>query len=197
MRRRLVCVLLLLFTVLDASAPRAQDSLDIVAVVNDAAITKVDLLVRLQLVIRTSGLQDYARDPRQAGTQVLRALIDERLKRQAVQSAGITASREEVVRALTRFAAANRHDHRPVQCGGRAGSAGRRSLHRRGDRRHRLAKAHRREARPDGQCHGAGRRRGDCAGSQARGKPEYLVAEIFIGVDQPQQDAAAKQSADR
>ena len=55
-------------------------------------------------MIRSSGLQDSPDTRARLAPQVLRALIDERLKRQAVDSAGISASREEVVRALTRFA---------------------------------------------------------------------------------------------
>ena len=197
MRRGLVCVLLLLFTVLDMPAPRAQDSLDIVAVVNDAAITKVDLLVRLQLVIRSSGLQDTPETRARLAPQVLRALIDERLKTQAVQSAGISASRDEVVRALTRFAQANGMtidqfnqavEQDPL-----------------------VAEAFTDEAVANiGWQKLIGQKLGPTVNvteqdvdeelhriQESRGKPEYEVAEIFLGVDQPQQDAAAKESADR
>lgn len=197
MRRRLVCVLLLLFTVLDVSAPRAQDSLDIVAVVNDAAITKVDLLVRLQLVIRSSGLQDSPETRARLAPQVLRALIDERLKRQAVQSAGITASREEVVRALTRFAAANGMTIDQFNAAVEQDPL--------------VAEAFTDEAVANiGWQKLIGEKLGPTVNvteqdvdeemrriQESRGKPEYLVAEIFLGVDQPQQDAAAKESADR
>src|SRR5437868_12286975 len=62
-------------------APRAQDSLQIIAVVNDDAISKVDLVVRIQLVIRSTGLKDSPEVRARLAPQVLRALIDERLKR--------------------------------------------------------------------------------------------------------------------
>ena len=197
MRRRLVCVLLLLFTALDMSAPRAQDSLDIVAVVNDAAITKVDLLVRLQLVIRSSGLQDTPETRARLAPQVLRALIDERLKRQAVQSAGITASREEVVRALTRFASANGMTIDQFNAAVEQDPL--------------VAEAFTDEAIANiGWQKLIGSKLGPTVNvteqdvdeemrriQESRGKPEYRVAEIFLGVDQPQQDAASKESADR
>jgi peptidyl-prolyl cis-trans isomerase SurA len=196
-RRRLVCVLLLLFTVLDMSAPRAQDSLDIVAVVNDAAITKVDLLVRLQLVMRSSGLQDTPETRARLAPQVLRALIDERLKRQAVESAGISASREEVVRALTRFAAANGMTIDQFNAAVEQDPL--------------VAEAFTDEAVANiGWQKLIGQKLGPTVNvteqdvdeemrriQDSRGKPEYQVAEIFLGVDQPQQDAAAKESADR
>ena len=197
MRRRLVCVLFLLFTVLNMSAPRAQDSLDIVAVVNDAAITKLDLLVRLQLVIRSSGLQDTPETRARLAPQVLRALIDERLKRQAVESAGITASREEVVRALTRFASANGMTIDQFNAAVEQDPL--------------VAEAFTDEAIANiGWQKLIGSKLGPTVNvteqdvdeemrriQESRGKPEYRVAEIFLGVDQPQQDAAAKESADR
>ncbi len=197
MRRRLACVLLLLSAALGASAPRAQDSLDIVAVVNDAAITKVDLLVRLQLVIRSSGLPDTPQTRARLAPQVLRALIDERLKRQAIQSEGITTSRQEVVRALTRFAAANGMTIEQFNAAVEQDPL--------------VAEAFTDEAVANiGWEKLIGQKLGPTVNvtqqdvdeemrriQDARGKPEFLTAEIFIGVDQPQQDAAARQSADR
>lgn len=202
MRRRLFCVLLLLSAVLGAAASRApasyaQDSLDIVAVVNDAAITKIDLLVRLQLVIRTSGLPDTPEARARLAPQVLRALIDEKLKRQAVDSAGISASREEVVRALTRFAAANGMTIDQFNAAVEQDPL--------------VAEAFTDEAIANiGWEKLIGEKLGPTVNitqqdvdeemrriQDARGKPEYLAAEIFIGVDQPQQDAQARQSADR
>jgi peptidyl-prolyl cis-trans isomerase SurA len=179
------------------SAPRAQDSLDIVAVVNDAAITKVDLLVRLQLVIRSSGLQDTPDTRARLAPQVLRALIDERLKRQAVESAGITASREEVLRALTRFASANGMTIDQFNAAVEQDPL--------------VAEAFTDEAIANiGWQKLIGSKLGPTVNvteqdvdeemrriQESRGKPEYRVAEIFLGVDQPQQDAASKESADR
>ena len=60
-----------------APAPLAQDSLQIIAVVNDDAISKIDLLVRMQLIIHSTGLQDTAEVRARLAPQVLRALIDE------------------------------------------------------------------------------------------------------------------------
>ena len=189
--------MLLLCAVLGTSAPRAQDSLDIVAVVNDAAITKVDLIVRLQLVIRSSGLQDSPETRARLAPQVLRALIDERLKRQAATTAGITASRAEVIQALSRFAAAN----------GMTIDQFNKAV----EQDPLVAEAFTDEAiAAIGWEKLIGQKLGPTVNvtqqdvdeemnriHEARGKPEYLAAEIFIGVDQPQQDAAAKQSADR
>lgn len=197
MRQRLVCVLLLFSALLGAAASRAQDSLDIVAVVNDAAITKVDLLVRLQLVIRSSGLPDTPETRARLAPEVLRGLIDERLKRQAVESEGITASREEVVRALTRFAAANGMtieqfnaavEQDPLVSEAFTDEAvaniGWEKLieEKLGPRVNVTQQDVDEEMRRI---------------QEARGKPEYLAAEIFLGVDQPQQDATAKQAAER
>ena len=100
--RRILAFAFSFLTVLSAAMPavHAQDSLQIVAIVNDDAITKIDLIVRLQLVLHATGMQDTPEVRARLAPQVLRALIDERLKRAEAKRAGVTATRPEVERAL-------------------------------------------------------------------------------------------------
>src|SRR5262249_15620984 len=99
--RRLRLLVLALLLVLSASAGEApaQDSLDIVAVVNDQPISKIDLIVRLQLVMHSTGLPDSPQLRARMAPEVLRSLIDERLKKAEAQRQGITATRADVERA--------------------------------------------------------------------------------------------------
>ncbi len=108
MRRAFLLVLALLAALGTAApSPRAQDSLQIIAVVNDEAISKLDLLVRLQLVMHATGLKDSPEVRARLAPQILRALIDEKLKRAEAFRLGVKASRAEVEQALTRIAQQN------------------------------------------------------------------------------------------
>src|SRR5262249_27194128 len=97
---RLLRPLLLVLLAAIAAPSFAQDSLDIVAVVNDQAISKIDLMVRMQLVMRSTGLKDSPEVRARLTPEILRALIDDRLKKQEANSQGITVTRAEIQRAL-------------------------------------------------------------------------------------------------
>lgn len=85
-----------------------EQTLRIVAVVNDDAISEYDLFNRIGLVIALSNLPNRADVQRQLAPQVLRSLIDERLKFQAARETGITAAPEVVERTLNDIAQRNR-----------------------------------------------------------------------------------------
>ena len=175
----------------------AQDSLQIVAVVNDQAISKIDLLVRLQLVIQATGLKDSPQLRGRLAPQILRALIDERLKKAEAQRLGITATRAEVEHKLEQIAAANNMSiaqfNRAVQ------------------RDPLVAQAFTDEAAAQiawdklirtklGPTITVTQQDVDEELRRIKesfDKPQYRVAEIFIAVDQPDQDAVSRQSAER
>lgn len=73
-----------------------QDALGIAAVVNEQAISAYDLRNRLDLVIDTSNLPDQPQVRERILPQVLRNLIDERLKMQEARRLGIKVSDAEV-----------------------------------------------------------------------------------------------------
>lgn len=98
---------LVLFAALAASA---QDTLRIAAIVNDEIITGLDLSQRTRMAILSSGLDDTAEAQRRFAPQVLRAIIDERLKLQEAVRRSITVSQEEIDNALARVAQQNNVD---------------------------------------------------------------------------------------
>ena len=87
----LACILLAM-----PGIPRAQETLRIAAVVNDQIISHYDLKMRLSLVILFSGLQDSPVTRKRLSPQVLGNLIDEELKRQEAKRLDFSIPDKEV-----------------------------------------------------------------------------------------------------
>lgn len=67
----------------------AQDSMGIVAVVNEDPITQIDLVTRMRIAIVASRLQDTPEVRQRLAPQVLRALIDEQIRVQEADRQGV------------------------------------------------------------------------------------------------------------
>ncbi len=99
---------LLVLASLPASGPAtAQDSLAIAAVVNDDVISVLDLSVRTRMVIVQARLPDNADTRNRLAPQVLRSLIDERLKLQEATLNGINVPDQAVEARVDDLAAQN------------------------------------------------------------------------------------------
>ena len=199
MRRllRLFATALLLAAAIGARVAPAQDSLDIVAVVDDEPISKIDLLVRLQLVLQSTGLKDSPQLRARLAPEVLRSLIDDKLKTEEAKRQGVTASRVEVQRVLAQLAAAN---NMSIE-----------QFNKAIERSPLVAQAFSDEATAQIAWEKLVRTKlgptvnvtpQDVDDEMRRvkesfDKPQYELAEIFVSVDQPDQDAAARQSAQR
>jgi peptidyl-prolyl cis-trans isomerase SurA len=93
----LAAVLAIVFgTALWSGIAPAQDSIRIAAVVNDDAISMLDVWERMQIVFVTANLQDDEETRRRLFPQVLRALIDERLQLQEGERQEIELSDAEL-----------------------------------------------------------------------------------------------------
>jgi peptidyl-prolyl cis-trans isomerase SurA len=188
---------LLLAAAIGPRVAPAQDSLDIVAVVDDEPISKIDLLVRLQLVLQSTGLKDSPQLRARLAPEVLRSLIDDKLKTEEAKRQGVTASRAEVQRVLAQLAAAN---NMSVE-----------QFNKAIERSPLVAQAFTDEATAQIAWEKLVRTKlgptvnvtpQDVDDEMRRvkesfDKPQYELAEIFVSVDQPDQDAAARQSAQR
>ena len=85
---------------LTSAAANAQDVLRIVAVVNDEAISALDLEQRLRLFMANARITDN-RDTRNLWRRrVLRVLVDERLKLQEAERLGVYVSEHEIEEAI-------------------------------------------------------------------------------------------------
>jgi peptidyl-prolyl cis-trans isomerase SurA len=195
--RRFVFVAALILAALVAGRAEAQGALGIAAVVNDEAISVLDLAARTRIAIVGSNLEDSAETRQRLTPQVLRSLIDDRLKAQEAKRQGVEATTQEIGRRLEDLASQN----------GMSLPDFRALLQRSGIMEEALVdqirteivwlKLVQRRLRPlinitedeiDAElAHIAAN----------RGKPEFLAAEIFLPVDTPQQDGEVRQTAER
>jgi peptidyl-prolyl cis-trans isomerase SurA len=82
-----------------AASAQAQET-RIAAVVNNAIVTVEDLNARMNLVMKSSGIPDTPQNRQQLQTRILRTLIDEKLEQQEATKFKVTATKDEVARAL-------------------------------------------------------------------------------------------------
>ena len=92
--------LLFLILVLAAPSVAAQEVLRIAAVVNDEAISALDLDQRLRLFLANAQIPDRPEARRLWRTRVLRILVDERLKLQEAARLGISVTDREIERTM-------------------------------------------------------------------------------------------------
>ena len=87
---------------LRAAMPSADQA--IVAIVNDDVISKRDLDARIDLVVATGNLENRPDVRQKIAPEVLRILIDDRLKQQESRRLNVTVTQRDTDRALTDIA---------------------------------------------------------------------------------------------
>jgi peptidyl-prolyl cis-trans isomerase SurA len=189
---------LALLGVLAAARPApAQDTLSIVAVVNEDVISALDLAMRERMAILGSHLPDTPEIRARLARQVLRGLIDERLKTQEAKRVGVRVSDEEVNRQLTQIANDNKMSVDQFAAALKQSGVLIDTLRDQIRAEIGWVKTVQRRLRGNIQI---GDEQIDEALAELRdnaNQPEFLVSEIFLSVDQPTQEADIKQSADR
>ena len=85
----------------------AQDTLRIVALVNDDVITAIDLAIRTELIMARSGVQNTPEARQRLRPQVLRTLIDDRLRQQAADKDGVTVPEDNIIQRMNQLAQNN------------------------------------------------------------------------------------------
>src|SRR5271165_202663 len=75
----------------------------IAAVVNDEAISVADLMSRLRMVMLSSNLTDSPETRQRIAAQVLRTIVDEKLQMQEAKRQNITATDEEINKAFAQI----------------------------------------------------------------------------------------------
>ncbi len=178
------------------SAP-AQEVQRIAAVVNDDIISVFDLVERMKLVIFSSGLRDTPEVTQRIAPQVLRTLIDERLRLQEAELNNVSVSEAEQAIAiadiekrndippnrLDEFLRARRIDAETVRAQVRAEIAWGKLLRRRLQSSlvisddlidERLARL-----------------------TASRGVTEHLISEIFLVVESPEAEHLVRRNAQR
>ncbi|MDP9195901.1 MAG: peptidylprolyl isomerase [Pseudomonadota bacterium] len=188
---------LLALVCLTFAAGPGQAAEKILAVVNEDAITQGDVQRRMILSMANTGLPDTPEVQQKLGPQVLRSLIDETLQMQEATRLKITVSDEEIAGAMAQIAKQNNIepdqleaflDHKGVPVSSmktqiRANIS--------------WAKVAQRRLRPAIQI---GENEIDAELERLKanvGKTEYLVSEILLPVDNPDQEEEVQLLADR
>ena len=97
--RKFLSALLGLFLLSQPAA--GKELVGIVAVVNDSAISVLDLIARTKMVALSSGLDDTPELRAQLAKPVLENLIEEKLQNQEAERRGISVTDQELAAALT------------------------------------------------------------------------------------------------
>ncbi len=176
---------------------KAQGGLGIAAVVNDAAISMLDLNARVALVLDSSQLSNTPENRRRVARQVLRSLIDEQLKLQAAAQSGIVITDKSIDLALADIAKNNKMSVEKL--GSHLSSIGSHISSLKTQIETQLAwnayirrKLAKRIQIGDEEVNDEIERIQSSAG-----KPEYLLGEIFIPIESPSQEAEARTLASR
>ena len=106
-KRKLLLTAVLFLTALALRPAAAQDTLRIVALVNDDVITAIDLGVRTEMVIASSGAPNTPESRQRLRPQVLRTLIDDRLRQQAADKEGISVPEDRIEERMSQLAQNN------------------------------------------------------------------------------------------
>lgn len=186
--RRALTFALTLFLVLGTGSVSAQDSLRIAAVVNDQVISVYDLDMRIGLVTTFSGVTDTVENRQRMAPQVLRILIDEELKRQEAVRRGVTVSESEIQRTIARLEKRNKLNEGEMS----------KMLARRNIEIKALTRQIEAQLLWGKLVSGSYGRSVHVSDEEIntvlaevernKGKPEYLLAEIFLPVDRPEAD---------
>ena len=181
---------------IDASADtKPEDADGIAATVNDESISDYDLRQRVALFVATSGLNPTPDDLKRIRSQILETLEDEKLKLQEAQKKRITVSPVEVDKMIKSLMDQN---HLTMeQLSGVLAQAGSSELAMRQQITAQIAWQKTVQDEYSGsinisqaQVDAEVRRYADGAN-----KPHFLVNEIFLPVNNPEQDAAVLKNA--
>ncbi len=197
--RRVVLGAFFLFPFLSgvAAPATAQDVQRIAAIVNDEIVSVFDLVERVKLIALSSGLKQSSDIMKQLGPQVLRGLIDERLRLQEAERNNIVVTDEEISNAMRSLEQRNKIpaegledllksksiDPDTMINRLRAQIAWIKLLHRR--QRSSLTISD-----DEVDAHLARLK-------ASQGKPEYDIDEIFLLVESPDQESLVRQNAQR
>jgi peptidyl-prolyl cis-trans isomerase SurA len=197
MKKAAVLFLFLLACAAPVSGGRAEDIMRIAAVVNTEVISVYDLVARLHLIIASSNLPDSPELRQRLAPQVLRGLIDERLKLQEAKRLNIKVNDDEFKAAVAdiekrnnippgqfkEFLAARGIDAATIFEQVRSTIAWGKVVQQRIRPRVEITDDEVREAI-------------DRVRSNAN-QPRYAVSEIFLAVDTPEQEDSVRSGAER
>ena len=192
MIRRIAAALVAAFLLHAPPAPAQQK---IVAVVNDEVISALDVAGRMKLTLVSSGLPDNAEIRKRIEPQALRTLIDERLQSQEAARMGIGVSEKDVEDAIGRIEQANRMRKGQLEQLLKQAGIQRSALEQQVRANIAWQKLVQRRLRAQVQI-GEDEVKEVLDRLKAKqGSAEFLLSEIFLPIDNPDQEEEVRQTA--
>jgi peptidyl-prolyl cis-trans isomerase SurA len=180
-----------------ADSGLAEQSGRIAAVVNEDAITTDDLEGRLRLALVSSQLPDNAEVRARLKPQVLRNLIEEQLQIQEARRLQIRVEPTEIENAIEGLAKSNNMTRQDLQARFRQAGIPFSTMQSQAVAQIAWSRVVQKQIRPRVEIT---QDEVDDAYEKLKasaGKPQFLMAEIFLAVDNPSQDGSVQQTADR
>lgn len=169
----------------------------IAAVVNEAVITNSEVRNRIDLAVLSAGLPDVPEVRQKVSVQAVRGLIDEQLEMQEAQKAGLSVSDDEINEAMNRIAVENKIPGGDMTEFLKAHGIPPAALRAQVKASLLWSKYVLRTLRPRVDI---GEDEIDAVVQRMRanaGKQEYLVSEIFLPVDKPEDEEQVKTLAEK
>ncbi len=195
--RSVALLYVLLYSLLLVGAAKAQDVLRIAAIVNDEMISLQDLGKRLSFTMASAGLEDRPEIRRRLAPQVLRWLIDEKLKSQEAKRLNIRIASSDMEKVLRQVEKQNK-----VRKGGLKNFLARKGIKltafaERIEKDLAWSQVVDRAIRP--RIHISQEEIDDMLAQikAGKGKLEYQVAEIFLPIDNPGNENEVRVLAER
>lgn len=196
MRKLLLTVLVCGFAAIGGAA-FAQETQKIAAVVNDEVISLFDLQSRMSLLLAGSETRDTPETRRRLAPEVLRRMIDEVLQLQEAKRLNITVAEPEIEQAIANIERQNGMPKGGLEAFLASNRIDKMALVSQVEPQIAWSKVVARRIRPQIQISPE-----EVSETLARvkagvGKPEYLLAEIFLRVDDTENEAQIRQVAQR
>lgn len=179
------------------ATPAQAQAQRIAAVVNEDAISAYDLAARMGIILATGGLPDRPEVRDRLAPQILRGLIDETLKQQEAKRLDITVTEADIAGGVARLERQNNLPAGGLNRAFRQAGLDWDSLVRQIRAEVGWAKAVQKSlsgrvtvSEDEIDLYAQNLRRN-------LGKPEYLVADIFLAVDAPDQEPEVQAAAER
>ena len=193
MKRSVACLLALL-TLVATSAPLAAQQ-RIFALVNDEVISGQDVENRLNLTLVTSGMAPTPENRKRMEPQVLRGLVDEKLQLQEASRVGVFVTDREVADAIARIEQSNRLAKGQLEVLLKQSGMGLAPLEQQVRSTIAWQKLTQRRLRPQIQVTDEEIDEFQDRLKARQGAPEFLLSEIFLPMDNPEQEDDVRQTA--
>ena len=180
-----------------ATVAASENSLGLAASVNQTIISNYDLDQRTALFVATSGIHPTKDELPQLRAQVLRSLEDETLEMQEADKRRISASPAEVEKALQNIAADNKISSEQLLA--TIGQSGVTPATFVNQLRAQIVWQKLVAARYSADVHVSEQQIDDAMTRLKQGsdKPQFLVSEIYLAVDKPEDETSVRASAER